>query len=292
MIDHDHIFKDMIVEYPRDSIEFYARSVSDDLPHPVKFTPVRQETLQEFFGDGYRALDTPLLVEFPDGTIEAVLFLFEEETDPYSYTIHKTAHYMLDIVEMLKTDRIVPVVIFLKKGKHPTALRMGIEQKTFLQFEIISCDLPLIPAEAYYESCNIVARLNLVNMKYPRKDKVKVFAKAVEGLNELEPNRKKQLKWGAFIETYGNLSQEETERFKRDYLEQPDYQERTMGIMTEIKNEGKQEGKFEMLADQLQTQFGPLPEWATDKLKQAKSDELQTWSLRILKAKSLDDVLV
>ncbi len=61
-------------------------------------------------------LSTPMQVEWPDGKREAVLFLFEEETGRFS--IHRMARYCLHIGEMIKTDRVVPVVIFLKPGSY------------------------------------------------------------------------------------------------------------------------------------------------------------------------------
>ena len=43
---------------------------------------MRQEQLQERLGERFRELDIPLLVEWPDGRREAILFVIEEETEP------------------------------------------------------------------------------------------------------------------------------------------------------------------------------------------------------------------
>jgi len=65
----------------------------------------------------------PLLVEWPDGRREALLFVLEEESDPRRFSIHRLAHYCLDLSRLLKTERVVPVVIFLHSGVYPRELR-------------------------------------------------------------------------------------------------------------------------------------------------------------------------
>ena len=44
--------------------------------------PLHQERLKERLGDRFRELDTPLLVEWPDGRKGAILLVIEEKTDP------------------------------------------------------------------------------------------------------------------------------------------------------------------------------------------------------------------
>ena len=61
-------------------------------------------------GERFRELDTPLLVEWPDGRRAALLFVVEEETQPGRFSIHRLAHYCLDLAELLDTERVVPVV--------------------------------------------------------------------------------------------------------------------------------------------------------------------------------------
>ena len=43
-------------------------------------------------GERFRELDVPLLVEWPDGRREALLFVLEEETNPQRFSIHRLAH--------------------------------------------------------------------------------------------------------------------------------------------------------------------------------------------------------
>jgi hypothetical protein len=59
---------------------FFAEQEAFDLDENAKITPVRQEQLKDRLGDAFHELDTPLLVEWPDGSRAAALFVAEEET--------------------------------------------------------------------------------------------------------------------------------------------------------------------------------------------------------------------
>ena len=59
----------------------------------------------------------------------------------------------------------------------------------------------------------------------------------------------------------------------------------------EGRQEGRQEGESVVLVRLLERRFGSLPGWARDKITQADTETLEEWSLRILEAKSLEDVL-
>ena len=64
-ISHDQNFKNLILDYPRDSLAFFAAEEAPAPDDDVDITPVRQEQLKERLGDRFRELDTPLLVFRP-----------------------------------------------------------------------------------------------------------------------------------------------------------------------------------------------------------------------------------
>ena len=104
-MDHDQAFKNLILDYPAAALEFFADASGLE---GATITPVREEQLQEVLGSRYRRLDVPLRVEWPDGRRAAVLFVVEEETEPRRFSIHRLAHYCLDLAELLKTTQVVP----------------------------------------------------------------------------------------------------------------------------------------------------------------------------------------
>lgn len=56
----------------------------------------------------------------------------------------------------------------------------------------------------------------------------------------------------------------------------------------EARGERKSESK--LLTAQLTKRFGPLPEWASERLAAADTAQLEAWSLRILDAGCLEEV--
>ena len=91
--------------------------------------------------------------------------MLEEETEPDRFSIHRLAHYCLDLAELFATKRVVPVVIFLHRGRYPDRLVLGGDTHVYLEFRYLTCALFRTPARSYFDSPNLVARLNLPNSR-------------------------------------------------------------------------------------------------------------------------------
>ena len=292
---HDQNFKNLIVDYPKQALAFFAAEEAGDDLVRARILPLRQEQLMERLGHRFRELDVPLLVEWPDGRREGLLFVIEEETAPQRFSIHRLAHYCLDLAELLDTERVVPVVIFLRSGPRPDRLRLGGDRHTYLEFRYLACDLSALAASDYQDSDNLVVRLALPLMHYPPEAKLAVYAAAQIGLARLERDPEKQSKYADFIDYYADLSEDEQTRYRATYLnERGDL----MGLAQALRSEGRQEGREEgiplgealILRHLLTRRFGPLPDWAEAKLSEAGQQQLETWALRVLDAQTLEDV--
>ncbi|WP_211090132.1 hypothetical protein [Pseudothauera nasutitermitis] len=101
-VSHDQNFKNLILDYPRQALAFFAPGEAGGIDDSVRITPIRQEQLKSRLGDRFHELDVPLLVEWPDGRREALLFLFEEESDPARFSIHRLGRYCLDLAELCR----------------------------------------------------------------------------------------------------------------------------------------------------------------------------------------------
>ena len=269
---HDQNFKNLILDYPVQALEFFAgKEAGSDLSE-ARIVPVRQEQLMERLGERFRELDTPLLVEWSDGRREAILFVVEEETKTSQFSIYRLAHYCLDLAELMGTDRVVPVVIFLRTGNQRSYLRLGSDSCAYMEFRYLMCKLKSLPSVRYYDSDNIVARLNLPNMAYPPEDRLEMYLMAQTGLARLETNPEKQRKYADFIDFYADLSEEEVVRYRTRYLSGKG---EIMGLVSVLKEEGRQEGiqqgmqqgmqqgivknAQEDVIDILETRFGVVP---------------------------------
>ena len=293
-ITHDQNFKNLILDYPREALMFFAASESFDLSPDIRITPVRQEQLKDRLGDHFHELDTPLLVEWPDGSRATILFVAEEETEPGKFSIHRMGRYCLHLSELFKTDRVVPVVIFLRPGSHPASLTLNGDWNTYMFFRFIACDLGRIPAEKYMTSTNIVARLNLPNMAYPPERRLDVYTEAREELVELEPNLEKQIKYSEFIDLYADLDEMEFNRYNEEYLPKSPHKEAIMSFkrmyFEEGEKEGEKKGAILTINRLLSLRFKTVPLWAWELLKKAEQQDLEQWTDRILDAKTIEEV--
>ncbi|MBE7374219.1 DUF4351 domain-containing protein [Pseudomonas lopnurensis] len=301
---HDQNFKNLILDYPRQALAFFAPTEAADIDDSASITPLRQEQLKQRLSDRFHELDVPLLAEWPDGRREALLFVLEEESDPARFSIHRLVHYCTDLAELCQTERMVPVVIFLRGDRRiPERLELGSERHTYLSFRYLRCLLAETPAEDHLSSDNLVARLNLPNMQWPAERKVEIYAQAIRGLLQLEPDPEKQLKYIDFIDIYTALDENERRIYQDRYpqedqgmtrlterlLEQGKQQGIHQGIEQGLE-QGMQRGELTVLSRLLIRRFGPLAPEVEQRLQQAGLEELERWAENVLEAKTLDEV--
>jgi hypothetical protein len=294
---HDQNFKNLILDYPHAALALFAAAEAADLDPAVRIVPIRQEQLQPRLGERFRELDVPLLVEWPDGRRAALLFVLEEESDPRRFSIHRLAHYCLDLAELFATDRVVPVVIFLRPAAAAAGrLRLGGDRHHYLSFRYLRCTLAELSYEDYRDSDNLVARLTLPSMRYDPGQRVEVYAQAVRGLTTLEPDPEKRLKYLDFIDIYADLDADERLQYKRDYPDEASTMSRFAerfreeGMQQGIR-QGMQQGEARVLERQLQLKFGELPAAVRQRIAEADEPTLLLWSERVLTATRLDDVV-
>ena len=234
----------------------------------------------------------PLLVEWPDGRREALLFVLENETDPSRFSIHRLAHYCLDLSDLLKTNRVVPVVIFLREGSFARELVLYGDQQDYLRFTYISFAFKGLGYEQYQESDNIVARLNLPNMNYEPEQKVDVYAAAVRGLRRLETDTEKVIKYLDYIDIYAGLDENERIVYSQKYPEEDKYMSTfAERFINQGMQQGMQIGEANVLLRQLSLKFLEISEDKKKLILSADSERLLKWSERILFADDVDDVL-
>ena len=258
MTDHDQNFKNLILDYPRQALMFFAgQEIGADIAE-ARIIPLREEQLKERLGDRYRKLDVPVLVEWQDGRRDALLFVLEEESEARKFSIHRLAHYCIDMAELMATDRVIPVVIFLRSGRtRPELLRLGSDNQTYMEFRYLACYLKRLSANDYCESDNIVVRLNLPNMHYKPESRLEIYAAAQRGLAMLESKPNLLSKYADFIDTYAELSEEELTEYRERYL---DEEGGLMGLAQILRQEGRQEECLALLMRLLRCRLGIHPE--------------------------------
>ena len=242
-VSHDQNFKNLIVDYPREALAFFTPEEAPLPDDEASIVPVRQEQLKERLGDRFRELDAPLRVEWADGRAPTV-FALEAESDARRFSLRRLARYCLDLADMFDTDRVVPVVVFLRAAdRAPASLSLVSARRLYLGFDYVSCKLADLPAERWMDSDNVVARVNLPNMRYPAERRVDVYAAAMRGLLELEADPGRRAKYVDFIDIYAGLTDNERARYRERYPEESNVMQ---GVVQRARDEGIEQGRIEM----------------------------------------------
>ena len=166
-------------------------------------------------------------------------------------------------------------------------------------------DLSTLPFEQFKESDNVVARLNLPNMKYKVESRVEVYAQAVRGLLRLEPSWEKQSKYIDFIDIYANLDHNELELYRNQYPDEANKMTtfaerfREEGIQKGLQQgmqqgiqQGMQQGEVAVLLRQMERKFGhQLTDNDRKQIESADTETLLKWSDKILSANSIEEIL-
>ena len=142
--------------------------------------------------------------------------------------------------------------------------------------------------------------------------KLEVYARAIRGLMELEPDRERQLKYVDFIDIYTALDDNEMKAYEKQY---PQETKTMAGLRERLLAEGEQRGVQQGLEQglekgleqglekgkatgeravlllQLSHRFGPLDEATLERLETASSDELDLLADKALDANSLEEAL-
>ena len=286
-VSHDQNFKNLIVDYPREALAFFAPEEAPQPADAVRVVPVREEQLQERLGGRYRRLDVPLLAEWDDGTREAILFAVEEESDPQRFSPLRLIHYCADLAEMFGTRRVVPVVVFLRPGAVRGKLKLGTGRHDYLTFDYLACTLGDTPAEDWLDSDNVVARVNLPNMQVPAGGRLEAYASAVRGLLDLEPDPNRREKYIDFIDIYADLSDNERQSYRERH---PEESRMIVGANQRARDEGRREGERAVLERQIRRRFGALPPTVGARLGGASTADLEAWAENVLDAATLEDV--
>lgn len=136
-------------------------------------------------------------------------------------------------------------------------------------------------------------------------DREKALAAAVNQLREMD-HEKRAWASGTLVFLSGILGIEQTvhERMKEagmiDLMENKVVGPLILEAEQKGRREGRQEGRQEgerlgmqtVLVDQITAKFGEVPDWALVRIQSAAMDELQIWVKRVLKAASLDEILL
>ena len=216
---HDQNFKNLILAYPREALAFFLPEEGFTLDGNFTVRPLRQELPKRRLGDRFFEMDTPLRVSWPDGEREDMVVLFEEESVPSRFSPLRLLHYTTGLALAEKIERAAVVVIFLRRGRIRSEFCLQADSGWTVRFRFRTVELPRLKAADFAAHPNVVARILSVCMGYPSDplSRVRVYAHAVNGLLELEPDPEKQNLFEGFIASYLHLGDDEFRLYQQLY---------------------------------------------------------------------------
>ncbi len=193
---------------------------------------------------------------------------------------------------------VYPVVLFSSDAPQrpePNQYQLAFPDRTVLQFEYAVIQLNRLSWRKFVTIQNPVASALMAKMKIAPKDRPKVRLECFRLLAtlKLDPARSKLI--GGFIETYLQLSAAEMKRYERAFAKlAPAEQERTMELITSWERagieKGRQEGKEELVVQQIQRRFGAVASSVLERLNQLSAEQLNELGIALLDFTSSADL--
>lgn len=124
-------------------------------------------------------------------------------------------------------------------------------------------------------------------MRHARSERVAVYAEAVRGLLELEPDPERQLKYLDFVDIYAHLSEEKRMIYQQEHAPEA---AAISGFAERFLRQGEARGEDRLLRHLLAKRFGEPSESIQQRIENADTDTLTTWFDRALEARKLEDI--
>lgn len=241
-ISHDHNFKNLLLDFPLESLEFFFPKALKEWGEVQKISFCRQEPKKHHLSNASLELDMPVLFHFKEKTLLLWLVEFQEEKKLFS--IHKLMRYTTDLMETYPNAVVVPTVLFTDRKKWRTNVLRQLESrmgnKVFVHFEYKYCKLFDFNARDYYETNNPVVKILLPKMNYEPSERKKVIRQAYLGLYQLASIALFE-KYIYFIDTYAQMAQEEQVSLYQEFITKKE----TAMLAQYIKDIGHKEGRKE-----------------------------------------------
>lgn len=245
-------------------------------------------------------LDMPILFTFDAG--EILLWLVEFQEDKRRFSIYRLLRYATDLMERYPAATVIPTVLFTAREKWKKDVMRQLDSRfggrVFLHFEFQLIRLFDYLARDYYTTANPLLKILLPKMDFRKEDRLEVIRQAYQGLYELAAPMLFD-KYLDFIDVYAEITENEKESVYQDlkehketamlaqYIKKKGFEE---GLQQGMQ-QGMQQGKYGLLERILIGRFGPLPEWAMQRLGAASPEQLDRWAERVLMAESIQGVL-
>ena len=239
MESHDHHFKNVFLDFPKEALAWLAPDAFEAFGPLKGLEFVRQEPRKRKLKDAHLALDMPILFNFEEGRV--LLWLVEFQEDKGRFSIYRLLRYTTDLMEAYPRATVIPTVLFTMHGKWrkdvKRALGSRLVNRKYLHFEYQLVRLFDFKARDYYESQNPIVKILMPRMNYSPEERPEVIRQAYLGLYQLATPMLFD-KYVDFIDLYAGVKDKEREELYLAIVEK----EETAMLAQYIKEKGFNEG--------------------------------------------------
>jgi hypothetical protein len=190
---------------------------------------------------------------------------------------------------------VLPIGLFLKVGLDGVGIDVYEEhfwELRPIRFEYLYVGLPGLDAVQYVEGDNWLGVALSALMKIPRDRVAWVGAEALRRLTEAPLTDRQRFLLGECVQAYLPMDDVQRQEFDRLLAAEPFAKVRAMNqtVFEKGIEKGNIQGKRELLRDQLEDRFGPLPPRVLERLMNLPVERLNPLARALLRAKSLKEL--
>ncbi|OIQ52713.1 DUF4351 domain-containing protein [Neomoorella thermoacetica] len=295
-VDHDRLFKELLTTFFREFMELFFPAAHTLIDYTdTKF--LTQEVITDITAGDKHYVDILAEVKIK-GEDGCVLVHIEPQAYRQADFARRMFIYFSRLYEKHQ-KRVLPIAVFAHDSKVEETNRHEVEFPFLkvLQFEFYKIQLKRLPWRQYLNSNNPVAAALLSKMDYSPRERVQVKIEFLRLLTrmQLDPARMELIT--AFFDSYLVLNAEEEKSLQEKLSEelQPEEVQRVMELTTSwhLKGwqQGRQEGRQEILLRQLRKRLGTTSPEVEAKIKTLSAEQLDDLAEKILDITSEAELL-
>ena len=127
MPSHDHNFKNVFLDFPKEALKWILPDIPAELGKIQGVEFVRQEPKKRRLTDPHLSLDMPILFTFENGQV--LLWLVEFQEDKGRFSIYRLLRYVTDLMEQYPDALVIPTVMFTARNKWRTQVKRELNNR-------------------------------------------------------------------------------------------------------------------------------------------------------------------
>ena len=184
--------KDLLSRYPLDAWRFLLPDIAQKLGDPSTWEIMRSEARKHDLRRKGWVMDLPIRYAFPGGQDLVVVVLIEHWATSRSVNLHRTARYVLDLMEREPGRSVVPVALVTELMPGPVRERLELghptESEPILSFRHVLRIVAQEDLDRWRKASNVVASVLVPAMrgKLGTPDKARISFLGLEALLEAD----------------------------------------------------------------------------------------------------------